>query len=223
MESIWLKPHRVFGDLREFLVVPRKPRRAQTDRCAGEPEARDHRDLAPSARATRPGAAVHERERPRGSRAREPVRHRAARRRRDWLRQHGGAGRPRPAARGAARAAAPAQHRRGMARAAAAQGDLEHGAAHGAQRGMPRGDRRGTRRGSLGLADPNLLARGRRAADHLGAHDDARPRSRAAEPRHLSSASDRPKSGHHALARAPRRRDGLPRVPGRSIQASVFR
>ena len=88
---------------------------------------------------------------------------------------------------------------------------------------VPRGARRRPRRGPLGMADPDLLARRRRAADHLGAHDDARPRSRPAEPRHLSAASDRPQQGDHALARAPRRRDGLPRVPGQAPGRAISR
>jgi 4-hydroxy-3-polyprenylbenzoate decarboxylase len=47
------------------------------------------------------------------------------------------------------------------------------------------------------------------AAHYLGACVHARAAQGTAESRHLSPAGDRPQQGHHALARAPRRRIGL--------------
>ena len=49
------------------------------------------------------------------------------------------------------------------------------------------------------------------------------PLARAAEPRHLPPAGHRPQQDHHALARAPRRRNRLPGVLRRSIPASGSR
>ena len=74
------------------------------------------------------------------------------------------------------------------------------------ERAVP-GDRvGGRRRRPRPAADPDLLAGGRRTADHLGPRRHARAAEEAAEPRHLPAAGDRPRPGHHALARAPRRR-----------------
>ena len=76
-------------------------------------------------------------------------------------------------------------------------------------------------------AGANLLARRCRPADHLGPGDHARPAGRgecagAAEPRHLPPAGDRPPSGHHALARPPRRRARLSRLSRSPSPAQPF-
>ena len=61
------------------------------------------------------------------------------------------------------------------------------------------------------------------AADHVGAHGDARPAQEAAEPRHLPPAGDRAQQGDHALARASRRRAGFSRSRARASRARRFR
>src|SRR3954465_3420458 len=63
-------------------------------------------------------------------------------------------------------------------------------------------------------AGPDVLARRRGSANHLGPYRDARPDQAAPEPGHLSAASARPEPRHHALARPPRRRPGFPGPPG---------
>ena len=199
----------------------REPRRAQDDRRARQPGARAHGDLAPRAREARARSYVHRRELARHSRAQQPVRHRGPRRGRDRPRQPRGADGARPAARRAARAATAAQRRRSVARAAAPQRNPEHGAENRPQRAVPGGRRRRRGRRSCRLADPNLLARRRRAADHLGAHDDARAAPRAAEPGDLPPAGHRPQQDHHALARAPRRRYRLPGVLRQASRRAV--
>ena len=79
----------------------------------------------------------------------------------------------------------------------------------------------GARRRSRAPAGADLLARRRRAADHLGAHGHARPAQEAAEPRHLSPAGDRARQGDHALARASRRRARFPRSCARASGHAV--
>ena len=70
-------------------------------------------------------------------------------------------------------------------------------------------------------ADPDLLARRRRPADHLGPDGHQRPAQDAPEPGHLPPAGDRPQQGDHALARASRRRARLPRVRARQSGQAV--
>ena len=74
----------------------------------------------------------------------------------------------------------------------------------------------------------DLLAGRRRPADHLGpgGHPRAADGGAAApapEPGHLPPAGDRPAPGHHALAGAPRRRAGFPRLRARATRASRSR
>ena len=115
----------------------------------------------------------------------------------------------------------PQQHRRGLAGVAAAQGDPEHGAACRSRRGVPGEVMEGDAVDLGRLAHSDLLAGGRRTADHLGPDDDARAAARPAEPRDLSPAGHRPQPHDHALAAAPRRRDGLSArsatLPGRAV------
>ncbi len=70
-------------------------------------------------------------------------------------------------------------------------------------------------------AGADLLARGRRAAHHLGAHGDARAAQGAPEPRHLPPAGDRAEPRDHALARASRRRARFPRPQHRASGPAV--
>jgi 4-hydroxy-3-polyprenylbenzoate decarboxylase len=85
---------------------------------------------------------------------------------------------------------------KGMKEAWRIAADLQEGAGHGAegapQSALPGGRAGGRRRGSRPAADPALLARRCRAADHLGPGDHPRPGEVAPEPRHLPDAGDRP-------------------------------
>ncbi len=113
-----------------------------------------------------------------------------------------------------ARAAQGAEGRVGEA--AGAEAGAQHGAEGSPLRALPAGGVGGRGGRSGEAADPALLARRRRAADHLGPGGDARAAQEAAEPGHLPSAGDRPQPRDHALAGAPRRCSRLPRAPARA-------
>ena len=86
--------------------------------------------------------------------------------------------------------------------------------------GRGQGRRRG---GPVRAADPDLLARRRRPADHLGPGGHPGSGKIPPEPGHLPHAGDRPQPRHHALAGPPRRRPGLPRLAAGSTRASPSR
>ncbi len=206
----------------------RTPRAADASRCDGVAEARDHGDLRPYLAGRRTRAAVRASDRLVDAAAREPVRHRRAGRGRH------GAGLDRRVARHrhaavateGARAAARLEGRGPPARDAEVA--ARHGAARRPQAAVSAGGRRRARRRPVDAADPDLLARRRGTADHVGPRRHARPATRAAsahaaEPRHLSTAGDRARPGHDALARASRRRARLPRTSRARSRASRSR
>ncbi len=157
--------------------------------------------------------------------ARQPVRHAAPRRRarhghrcrdrhrrRRRSRRAGVAARRRASAVGAEGAGA-AQRAQGRRQAVVArEGGLGYGAENGQRAALP-GNRLGRQRcRSRETAGPDVLARRRRPADHLGPDGHAWAEQDPAEPRYLSPAGDRPQQADHALARASRRRARFSRI-----------
>jgi hypothetical protein len=81
----------------------------------------------------------------------------------------------------------------------------------------------GQRRGSVAAADPDLLARGRGSAHHLGADDYAWASQEPTEPRRLPSAGDRSEQAHYAMAPSPRRGDRPARARGGEDRRTLSR
>ena len=100
-----------------------------------------------------------------------------------------------------------------LGQVAATEAGIVDGTKRSAQSPLP-GNRVGRRRGRpVAPAYPALLAGRRGPADYLGPHRYPRPAQEAAKLGYLPPASHRPQPRDHALAGAPRRRAGLPRIP----------